>query len=388
LPVTVVATHGPGSLDHCSQRLAEQLPPPVRVLHTDVVRRSADRYGVRTLSWSAARGLRADAAFARRLRREPGVVHLTNHHLGRYAHVLDAPFVVTLHDVMRLLDLRGADPPLICPLTPRDRFFLRLDYAAVRRAAALIVPSAFTARTAVEHLGVAPEQVTVVPWGVDHEHFRPVARRLWDFPYVLYVGTEQPRKNLGALLRAFAALADHHPGLRLVKVGAPSGARGRFRRATERTIEELRLGDRVVRAGRIDSDDLPAAYAGAACLVLPSIHEGFGLPPLEAMACGCPVVVSSAGSLPEVVGDAGLVVEPEPRALATAIRATLSGDLSAQLRMRGLHRAARFTWRRTAERTLGVYRQVTGAGPPAETADRARRIERTAALEARQLLAQ
>ena len=358
VPVTVVVTHGPGSLDHCSKRLAEQLPPSVRRLHTDVLERSGDRWEIPLLSRRALRSLRIDAAFASRLRGVRGIVHLTNHHLGRYARVLRQPYVMTLHDVMRLLDLRGADPPLICSLTARDRLMLRLDYDGVRRAAALLCPSRFAARDAVARLGIREERVTIVPWGVDHERFRPVARRLFEFPYVLYVGTEQPRKNVASLLRAFAALAAERPDLRLVKVGAPGGEGDAFRGRTERVVDELRLGDRVVFTGRIPEDELVAAYAGAACLVLPSLHEGFGLPPLEAMACGCPVVVSTAGSLPEVVGDAGLVVEPEPRALADAIRATLHDDRRTELRARGLRRAARFTWRAAAERSLDVYRSL------------------------------
>ena len=361
VPVTVVVTHGPGSLDHCSKRLAEQLPPSVRRLHTDVLERSGDRWEIPLASRRALRSLRIDLAFAQRLRAvPPGIVHLTNHHLGRYARVLTQPYVMTLHDVMRLLDLRGADPPLVCSLTARDRMMLRLDYDGVRRAAAVIAPSAFAARDAVARLGIGEDRVAVVPWGVDHERFRPVDRRLFDFPYVLYVGTEQPRKNLDALLRAFAVLAAERPDLRLVKVGAPGGEGDAFRRATQRVVEKLRLGDRVVFTGRIGEDDLVAAYAGAACLVLPSLHEGFGLPALEAMACGCPVVVSNAGSLPEVVGGAGLVVEPEPRALASAIRSTLDDERRAELRARGLRRAARFTWHATAERTLDVYRALAG----------------------------
>jgi glycosyltransferase involved in cell wall biosynthesis len=365
--ITVVVTHGTGSLDHCSQRLAEHLPPWVARLNTDVLERSADRFGVPALSARAVRSLRADAGFAARLRRAEGLVHLTNHHLGRYAHVLRRPFVVTLHDVMRLLDLRGADPPLIRRLTARDRAMLRLDYAAVRRAAAVIVPSAFAARDAATHLGLPQERISIVPWGVDRRVFRRVERRLFAFPYVLYVGTEQPRKNLPALLGAFAEVARERRELRLVKVGAPGGAGAEHRRVTERAVDELGLRDRVVFTGRIGAEDLAAAYSGAACLVLPSLHEGFGLPPLEAMACGCPVVVSNAGSLPEVVGDAGLVVEPEPRAVAGAVRAALEPGRAAELRALGLRRAARFTWSAAADRTMAVLRSVarTGAVPAA-----------------------
>ncbi|HEV2999144.1 MAG TPA: glycosyltransferase family 1 protein [Solirubrobacteraceae bacterium] len=364
-PVTVVVTHGPGSLDLCSQRLADHLPPAVRRLHTEVLERSGDRFEIPLLSRRALHSLRLDAAFARRLRRERGIVHLTNHHLGRYAGVLREPYVMTLHDVMRLHDLRGADPPYICRLTARDRAMLRLDYAGVRHAAAVTVPSEFAARDATAHLGIPPARITVVRWAVDHDLFRPVERRLYAFPYVLYVGTEQPRKNLGALLRAFALLSPAHPDLRLVKVGLAGGEGSEFRRATRRAIDALGIGDRVVFTGRLPDEDLVAAYAGAVCSVLPSRHEGFGLPPLEAMACGCPVVVSSAGSLPEVVGDAGLVVDPGPWPLADAIATTLDPAVREDLRERGLRRAASFTWQAAAERTLTVYRAVGGdVGPP------------------------
>lgn len=363
-PVTVVVTHGPGSLDHCSQRLAEHLPDGVRRLRTAVLERSADRFEVPLASRRALQLLRIDAAFARRLWRERGIVHLTNHHLGRYAGALRGPHVVTLHDVMRLHDLRGADPPYICRLTARDRAMLRLDYAGVRRAAAVMVPSEFAGRDAAKHLGIPRERITVVPWAVDHDLFRPVDRGLYDFPYVLYVGTEQPRKNLAALLRAFALLTRRHPDLRLVKVGLAGGEGTAFRRATRRVIGELGIGDRVVFTGRLPDDHLVAAYSGAVCSVLPSRHEGFGLPSLEAMACGCPVVVSTAGSLPEVVAGAGLVVEPDPRTLAEAIEATLDPAEREDLRERGLRRAASFTWESAAEQTVAVYRAVGGDVEP------------------------
>jgi glycosyltransferase involved in cell wall biosynthesis len=180
-----------------------------------------------------------------------------------------------------------------------------------------------------------------------------------EHPYVLFVGSEHPRKNLATLLRAFAALR-REPGfeaLKLVKVGAPGATRDGFHLPARRLVGELGLGEQVVFAGRVPDDDLPRWYSAAACLALPSRGEGFGLPPLEAMACGCPVVVSTAGALPEVAGGAALLTDPgDAERLRAHLRAVLTRpELAQELRARGLARAAGFTWERTVEGTGAAY---------------------------------
>jgi glycosyltransferase involved in cell wall biosynthesis len=188
--------------------------------------------------------------------------------------------VVTVHDLIRDRDWaeRGRRPPLIHRPNARDGAYLRLDAAGLRRAAALIAVSDHTRREVVEQLGVAPERVHVVYEGVDRSVYRPAQRRLLDRPYVLYVGSEQPRKNLETLFRAFAAVraATGRADLALVKVGGPGGPEAPFR---NRTLEHARaagLGDELLITGRVSVDELVAWYSGALCLVLPSRHEGFG----------------------------------------------------------------------------------------------------------------
>lgn len=360
--VQVVTVDGDGSLDVFGRELARRLG--VEELRTDVGRRSAEVFGVLLVSRASARALAADVAFVRRLRRGRGLLHLTSHHLARYGPFAARPYVVTVHDLIRQHDVWGGEPLISAP-NARDRALLALDRRGIRRAAACIAVSDHTRTQVVEHLGVPADRVAVVYAGIDHDRFRPVAGRPLDDPYVLFVGSEQPRKDLPTLLAAFAVLKrDPAFGrLRLAKVGAAGHPEAPFRAPTLRAIDELRLERDVVLAGRVADDELPRWYSAAACLVLPSRHEGFGLPPVEAMACGCPVIVSSAGALPEVAGDAALVVPPrDPPALADAMRSVLSDPArAARLRRRGLRHAARFTWERAARETHAVYAAVAGA---------------------------
>lgn len=198
--------------------------------------------------------------------------------------------------------------------------------------------------------------------GVDHELFRPVTGSVADFPYVLYVGSEHPRKNLGALLEAFSIVKANpeYGALKLLKVGSPGGCEGPYREQTEAIVQRLNLERHVVFVGRVPDEDLPALYSHAACLAMPSLYEGFGLPPIEAMSCGCPVIVSDFGALAEVAGDAAVTIDPrDPPELANAIRRLLEDrELRQEMVRRGLERASRFTWKRTALETLKVYAKV------------------------------
>src|SRR5215211_5987689 len=328
----LVTTVGGGSMDAYAQCLAQELTRHggVRTLQTDVYQRVAELFNVPLLSRVAAGAAREDAHFIATLRRVREPVHLPNHHLGRYGRFVSVPYVVTVHDLIRYFDLKGWGPFIHRP-NLRDRLYLGLDYAGIRRATALIAVSQTTKRDLVRHLGIPPARVAVVYEGIDHGRFRPVARRLVDAPYVLFVGSEHPRKDLPTLLRAFRLLKQQPPfgELRLVKVGPAGGREAPFRRRTLAAVAALGLepGRDVLFTERVPDADLPAYYSGAACLALPSLYEGFGFPPLEAMACGCPAVVADAGALPEIAGDAALVVPPrDPRALARAMATLLTDD--------------------------------------------------------------
>jgi glycosyltransferase involved in cell wall biosynthesis len=349
----LVTTTGEGSMDRCGRALARRLPVPEMLVDPAATSTS---FGIDALSVAATRGAVGDRVLLRRLRRTDGVPHFVQHHFARYGPALRRPYLVTVHDLIRYSDLTAL-VPLITRPNARDRRFIRQEVAGMRGASAVVAVSHTTRRDLVERLRLDPDRVPVVHHGLDHELFRPVRRRLADAPYVLFVGSEHPRKNLGTLLRAFALLRRRWPDLRLVKVGAPGSAEALFGASTAAWISELGLAGAVDLVGEVPDEDLPAWYAGAACLALPSLAEGFGLPALEAMACGCPVVVASAGALPEIVGDAGPAVEPyDVRGWADAIGAIV-GDARLRARMRdaGLRRAAGFSWERAAAETVRVH---------------------------------
>jgi alpha-1,3-rhamnosyl/mannosyltransferase len=177
-------------------------------------------------------------------------------------------------------------------------------------------------------------------------------------PGLLYVGTEHPRKNLTGLFRAFARLQSQTDAM-LIKVGAP---RAPQHAELERLASSLGIAGRVMSVESVSESDMPALYAAAHVLVLPSFYEGFGLPPLEAMACGTPVAVSRATSLPELVGDAGLYFDPrDERDLADALlRLLRSEDLRVELGTRGLERAKAYGWERTIEGLVRSYERLGG----------------------------
>jgi len=233
---------------------------------------------------------------------------------------------------------------------------------AVRQADHILTDSEATKADLVTILDVPAEKITVHLLGVD-ENFRPLppaaldeARARLRLPqsYILFVGTFEPRKNIAGLLEAYhLLLSQMHDAPPLVLVGQ----RGWLFDETQEMADALGLQDRVLWREDISAADLPALYNLAAVLVLPSHYEGFGFPPLEAMACGTVPVVSSRSSLPEVVGDVGLQIDPDdPAALAAALcRALTDQPWRAAMREAGLARAASFTWERTARTALAAY---------------------------------
>jgi glycosyltransferase involved in cell wall biosynthesis len=178
-------------------------------------------------------------------------------------------------------------------------------------------------------------------------------------PYILYVGSVEPRKNLLRLLDAYQELLKWSERWRLVIVGARNYWKSS---PVAQKVEQLGLGGQVKFTGYVPDEDLPALYNGADLFCFPSLYEGFGLPVLEAMACGTPVVTANSSSLPEVAGEAALLVDPYNVAeIAAAMRRVLEDpQLAEVLRQRGLKRSAQFTWEKTARETIAVYEKVLG----------------------------
>ncbi|MBX6342101.1 MAG: glycosyltransferase family 4 protein, partial [Thermomicrobiaceae bacterium] len=236
---------------------------------------------------------------------------------------------------------------------------------SARAAARVIAISETTRRDLIRHYGVDPEKIVVVPHGVD-ERFRPrpeaeVAAALDRLglraPYILFVGTLQPRKNLARLVEAFGRVAAGCPDIRLVL----AGKRGWLAERIDAAIAASPARERIDVLGHVPDDDLPALYAGAAAVALVSLYEGFGLPALEAMACGAPVVISDRGALPEVGGDAAVVVDPlSPAAIAAGLERALDPDERPRLVERGLRHARRFRWDVAGKRTIEVIESTAG----------------------------
>jgi len=355
----LVTTIGSSSLDLYSCKLAEHLDVPL--LHTDIYQRAAECRNISWLSHQALKTFFDDWCFVRKLNSLKDIVHLPNHHLGRYGNFLTVPYIITVHDLIRYFDLKGYRPLIYRP-NLRDRFYLNLDYKGIKRAKRIITVSWATKSDLVHYLGIPDEQISVVYAGIDHSLFRPVSNRIYDYPYVLFVGSEHPRKNFTGLLKAFSRLKGE-PGfkdLKLVNVGRAGGPEADFRGQTMKVINALDLAGDVICADFVPESELPAYYSGAEVFVLPSLYEGFGLPPLEAMACGCPVVTSNTSSLPEVVGEAGIMVNPyDTDSLAQAMRQVLTdAKIRDGMIRKGLKRAKRFSWEETARQTQKVYNKV------------------------------
>jgi glycosyltransferase involved in cell wall biosynthesis len=271
----------------------------------------------------------------------------------------DVPTVLTAYDVI----------PLVYPqyYTWIQRSIFRLAHGlALRTARAVIAISQATKADLVHYFGVDAKKIAVTPLAVD-PHFGPqstsaieAVRRKYHLParYVLYCGSNKPHKNLPRLIAAMSKSAgpNQRSGIHLVVAGAWDT---RYPEA-QRLVNRLGLRERVHFIGPVSDADLPALYSGALVFAFVSEYEGFGLPPLEAMACGTPVVIGNTSSLPEVIGQAGARVDPaRVDEIAQAIDQIVQDrELRATMRQHGLEHAARFTWERTARQTLDVYRSV------------------------------
>jgi len=284
---------------------------------------------------------------------KPDLVHFTNYLAPLAGRV---PYVVSFHD-------------MTLSLLPRFHTFKKrvltqsLIPAVARGARMILTPSESTRRDVVKLLGVDPGRVRVIPYAAGPS-FRPVALapdRLEAAhgvrpPYFLYVGTLEPRKNLGRALRAFASVAERLGPCRFVIVGQ----RGWRYEEVLREAARPSLRGRVDLLGYVPEERLPDLYAHALALVYPSLYEGFGLPVVESMACGTPVLTSRSSSLAEIGEGAALLADPsDEKALADGLFALATDEALRQgLRARGLERARAFSWERTGRETAALYREV------------------------------
>ncbi|MDE0462825.1 MAG: glycosyltransferase family 1 protein [Caldilineaceae bacterium] len=284
-----------------------------------------------------------------------GTYHATEHLLPWTAR----PSVMTVHD---LIFERYPQHHTLA-----NRTFLRVAMPLfVRRAGAIIAVSRHTKQDLLELYGTPAHKVFVVEEGIE-EQFRPAleeeVRQVKERhgirrPYLLMVGTLEPRKNHKLAFEALARLKAEGFSHCLVVAGGG----GWLFDDVQRKVEQLQLVEDVIFAGRVPDEDLPALYSGADCFLMPSLYEGFGIPVLEAMACGTPVVCSKVSSLPEVGGPAARYIESlTGEGLAEAVLDVLSNpQMAEQMRIGGLNRAARFRWQEAAMQTVDVYNAVAG----------------------------
>ncbi len=278
--------------------------------------------------------------------------------------VTPCPFVVTIYD-LSFLRYPGA-------FRPWNRWYLsRFTALSARRARRVIAISESTKRDVVRLLGVPEDRIDVVYCGAD-DIFRPLPgdevarfRRERALPdrFILFLGTLEPRKNVQTLVRAYSRWRRIEPGIPRLVV---AGGKGWYYDQIFAEVERLGLTGEVIFPGYVRQEELPMWYNAAELFVYPSRFEGFGLPVLEAMACGTPVVTTNAASLPEVAGDAALLVPPddEPALIEAMRRALNDGDLRREMTVKGYAHAATFTWERAARQTVTTYQRALSGEYP------------------------
>jgi glycosyltransferase involved in cell wall biosynthesis len=313
--------------------------------------------------------------------RLPGLLeryHVAVHHGPHYTmpHRSTVPTVVTIHDLSFFVSPQWHERSKVL------LFRRAIAYSALR-AEAVVCPSQATADELTRWCRVDAE-VFVAPHGVDTDRFRPeephpgadgaavsaVDHRLADGrPYLLFVGTLEPRKDVPTLVKAFARVSDRHPDALLVLAGSDGWGMD----PVEQAIASSGVGSRIVRTGYVPDETVPALLRSAVAAVYPSLYEGFGLPALEALACGVPLVTTSGTAMAEVAADAAVLIDPGDGAgLADAIDAELAGrpdggPPGSRRRSRGLEIAAAHTWDRSADLHLEAYRHAVRHGGSAES---------------------
>ncbi|NJO06626.1 MAG: glycosyltransferase family 4 protein [Chloroflexaceae bacterium] len=375
LSITLFRTYaeeGRTSIDIYAESLAAALhtefPGECRALHYQPHLLQVGRSGDNPTPASLRVRVSRFAAYPLQARAVQGDInHIVDHGYGHLVHTLDAArTVVTVHDLIPLLQWLGKIPGAVTRAKP---WLNLIPLQALPRAQHLIAVSEQTRQDLIEYCGCRPEQISVVYSGID-ALFQPApaeaiaaARQEWNMPddgtrRILVVGSLF-YKNIGGALQAVARLRQHSSEpVQVYKTGA----------ATEewnRTVAEHGLHDVAHCLGFLAREKLPTLYSTVDCLLFPSLYEGAGWPPLEAMRCGCPVVVSNRAALPEMVGDAALLVDPlDTEAMAAALhRALTDTPTRTILRDRGFERSQSFTWERAAQQTWEVYQRVRAHGP-------------------------
>jgi len=291
--------------------------------------------------------------------------HATRHRFDIYHEPNILPLPFDGHTVITVHDLSWIRYPEAHPIE-RVRAMNKYFEAGLNRASLILTDSEFVKQELIDVFRVDPARIKPILLGVESlfhpraaQETQPVLQRhgLTHGQYLLAVGTLEPRKNLQAALRAFMKLPPHlrkHFPLVLV------GLKGWHTSDLEQQIAPLVQAGEIRQLGYLPLEDLAKVIAGATTLIYPSIYEGFGLPPLEAMACGVPVIASNVSSLPEVVGDTGLMMDPhDVDGLAQHIEVLVSApDLRQSLAQKALQRSASFTWERCVDQTIGAYRVV------------------------------
>ena len=283
------------------------------------------------------------------------IKHITSQDLAYLLHLLKIKkTIVTCHD-------------LIPWIYDKNRSFIwKHNMAGLKKADRIITISKFSKNDIIKYLGYPEKKIHVIPNGVDHNSYyknrnKNVLKKLnieLNEKIILYVGSEQPRQNVDVIIKSFAKLKKQLNNVKLLKIGVPqfNGAREK----NLKLIKDLNLHSDVIFTGYVREEDLPKYYNAADLLVYPCAYAGFGLPPLEAMACSTPVITSNTTSLPEVVGDAGIMVNPDDiNELADKMYEVLTNNgLAEDMAKNGLKRAKMFNWDESAQKTMKIYEDL------------------------------
>lgn len=284
-----------------------------------------------------------------------GLLHLPSQELGRYVKFLNYEnLLITVLDII---------PPELCqPISKMSNYMHRLDLKGIEAAGHVIAVSEYTKKDLICKAGMSDEKISVIYCGVDHNIFYPrkenskiINNFRLNKPYILYVGSEQPRKNMNVLIDVFYKVKSECKNINLVILGKG----GIYRKNILKQIQRFDLSGDVIFLDYLPQGMLPELYSFSKAFVFPSLYEGFGFPVLEAMCCGTPVVASNASSIPEVVGDAGILLNPlDVKGFADAIINILNNEKERQEFIRkGLIQAKKFSWEKASQETFEIYKK-------------------------------